>query len=144
MGGRGGSSGMSSGGSIQGKIDSMPSTGFSSEKVNLLPMASENIIREASALFNRARKEGNVKYVDMEVNVKDLKTRQDWVDGEKLKSIAESTPGRVSGLATDYDGGIRALKYKGNLIVVDGNHRANLAILKRQKRIKIRVLEVSR
>lgn len=112
------------------------------KKINLLPMASENDIKEASALFNKARREGNVKYTEVEVDTKDLKTRQDWVDGDKLKSIAESTPGKVSGLATDYDGGIRALKYKGNLIVVDGNHRANLALLKGQKRIKIRVLEV--
>ena len=141
MGGRGSTSRMSNE-SIQNRIDSMRSTGFGDEKVNLLPMASESVIKEASALFNKARRERNVKYVNTEVNVKDLKTRQDWVDGDKLKSIAESTPGRVSGLATDYDGGIRALKYKGNLIVVDGNHRANLALIKGQKRIKIRVLEV--
>ena len=92
--------------------------------------------------FNQARKSGNVHYEEEIVDVSSLTTRQEWVTNYKLKQIAEEFTGEISGRQSDYDGGIRVIEHNGNMIVIDGNHRTNIAILRKQKRILVRVIHV--
>ena len=142
MGGRG-SAGARGGGSggIDEKLASMKDLD-SDRKENLIPLASESAIQESNRLFQAARRDKTLTYTDTEVPISKLKTRQEWVDTEKLRDIYNANRGTISGLKTDYDGGVRALSYKGDLIVVDGNHRTNAAILRNQKKIKIRVAKL--
>ena len=142
MGGRSGSSGISS--SIQDKINNMKSypDADPGDVKNLVPLASESDIREASRLYNIIRSKGDLNYDEKEVSISSLTTRQEWVTQSKLSSMNEDFTGRISGLRTSTDSGVRAIDYNGKLILVDGNHRVNLAILRGQKRMKIRILKV--
>jgi hypothetical protein len=137
MGGRSSSSGMS----VNDKIDIMKSYKYADpgDVKNLIPLASEDDIKQANRQLNDARKNGTLSYEEREVNIKDLTTRQEWVTQNKLKSMNEEFVGKISGRVTDTSGGIRAIPHNNQFIIIDGNHRVNLAVLRGQKRILIRV-----
>lgn len=138
-----GKSGMSSSETlISNRINNMKDYGGHGDKYNLIPMASDTDIQKSNQLYHEKNLDYSKYYKNKNVNIKDLRTRQVWVDSDKLQDMNKDLHGKISGLASKYDGGVRALEYNGNLIVIDGNHRINLAILKGQKQMKIRVCKV--
>lgn len=131
---------MGSVGTMKYSINNLPSHPWGKDTAtNLLPMASKSDIEESNKIYQTMK---NKEYKEVTVNLSELKARQDWIDVEKLKDMYRDLSTPISGTATPYDGGVRVLEYKGNYIVVDGNHRVNTALLKGQKKMKVRILEV--
>lgn len=133
---------------IMKKVDQMEQAGeWDDEKKNLLPLADEQTAKEAhEAYMSIPEKERNRDDFGTEttVQISDLKTEQAEVFTDRLEDLAESFDGhRISGLPTeDHPTGITVGKYDGQLIVLDGNNRTNLAILKGQEEIDVMLVDL--
>lgn len=120
--------------SIIDKIDNLKDMGHGDVE-NIIPMGSESFIKEASEIYNRQRKSGTEIYLEKMVNLNDVVTRQEWLDKDTLKGFMTYDK------AKDYKGDIiRAVELNGKFMLIDGNHRVAMAMLKNGKRLKIAVL----
>lgn len=131
--------------SLLDKIEEMEIYGGHDDLVNGIPLGSKDEIMKATKELKEARANGTESYVEKEVAVNDLITRQEWVDKSGLIDMVNSGEfdGIISGEKSEYDNGIRVIEINGKYLIVDGNHRANLALLKDQDTIMVRVLEVN-
>lgn len=130
------------------KINALESagTGDEAEKKNLLPMAAKEIRETADQMFmdmpERERKERGKLTT---LNISQLKTEQAEIFTDRLEDIAEQFGSRaISGdpEKNKYGDGITVALYKGEYIVLDGNNRTNLAILKGQETLDVMVVDL--
>ena len=131
---------------ITKKIEQMENAGeYDDEKQNLLPLTNDNGEYPASKMYTEIPDE-KARRLETEktVKVSDLYTEQKEVFVSNLEYLAESFDGmRISGIPTeDYSVGITVAKYDGKLVVVDGNNRVNLAILKGQDEIDVMFVDL--
>jgi hypothetical protein len=119
--------------SIIDKIDSFKET-KNGEIDNIIPMGTKNILLEAAAIYNRQRATGQEIYVEKMVDLNDIVTRQEWLDKDTLLGFMKYDKSKEKGDI------IRAVEYKGKYMLIDGNHRVAMALLKDGKRLKIAVL----
>ena len=133
------------------KVDSLFNTDESEEEIdNPIPTPPHHIWKEGEAAYQKAKEEGTLNYENREVDVDKLESIQATVFKDTFKQIVPNVHGEISGWSavenhySKTDTGIRAFEYDGHIIIVDGNHRANVAILNGQKRLKLRVANVSR
>ena len=157
MGSRGSGSGKSSGGGARinksqellEKIDDLPAfLGDDTQTKNLVTVAATEDVKETKALYRAKKQNNSLEYKNETMNIKDLETEQIDLYKENLRAIAKTTSGEIAGWSSvknptsKTDTGIRAIRHNGHTIIYDGNHRVNIAILRGQKRIKLRVAEV--
>ena len=82
------------------------------------------------------------------MDINQLETEQVTVFKDTLIPIANNLKGEISGweaipnATSKTDSGIRVVRYKGHMTVVDGNNRVNVAILNGQRKIKVRVIDI--
>lgn len=113
-------------------------------KQNQLESVDKETADRLEKLYQSFTDADDAKFKEAVVKVSDLKTSQEYVDAKKLKEMLESYDGQtITGAATDDDNGIRVFKVDGEYIVIDGNHRANAALLQGQDDIKVMVYDVS-
>lgn len=136
--------------SIKDQIDSMahyedPDSPYFSEdyyKVNPIATADEDAIKKVNSIYNNMTDADDAKFQETTLDIDSLKSEQGFINAETLKSLVDSYgTDEVSGIATDDNTGIRVIKYNGEYIVIDGNHRANLALLKGQTQIDVMVYD---
>lgn len=110
---------------------------------NLIPLAPEKIIQESARRYNQAKEVSDKlsDYKAEEIDVKKLETRQTWLDYEKLEDMANYDK-LDELLSIDAMEKIRAIRYKGHIILIDGNHRVNLMKLKGYKKIRLLIRNV--
>lgn len=113
-------------------------------KQNQLKSVDKETADRLEKLYQSFTDADDAKFKEAVVKVSDLKTSQEYVDAKKLKEMLESYDGQtITGAATDGDNGIRVFKVDGEYIVIDGNHRANAALLQGQDDINVMVYDVS-
>ena len=114
------------------------------DKKNLLPMADEKLSDQAHRIFMSMTEEEERKLTrDVTLNISDLKTEQAEVFIPRIEDLAEAFDGRnVTGARTDEHDGILVAKWQGEYIVLDGNNRTNLAILKGQDKLDVMLLDL--
>lgn len=118
---------------ILNKIDKLKDLGHGDIE-NIIPMENKEFLKEASEIYNKQRKTGEQIYVEKMVNLNDIVTRQEWLDKDTLIDFIKYDKSKEKGDL------IRAVFYKNKYMLIDGNHRVAMAILKGGKRIKIAVL----
>ena len=131
---------------IMKKVEQMPNVRqYDDEKQNLLPLANKDGEYPASKAYSAIPEAEREKLeTETRVKIEDLYTEQKEIFTDRIEDLAESFEGmKVNGLPTeDYDTGITVAKYQGKLIVVDGNNRTNLAILKGQDEIDVMLIDL--
>ena len=118
---------------ILNKIDKLKDLGHGDIE-NIIPMENKEFLKEASKIYNEQRKTGEQIYVEKMVDLNDIVTRQEWLDKDTLIDFIKYDKSKEKGDL------IRAVFYKNKYMLIDGNHRVAMAILKGGKRIKIAVL----
>lgn len=118
---------------ILNKIDKLKDLGYGDIE-NIIPMENKEFLKEASEIYNKQRKTGEQIYVEKMVDLNDIVTRQEWLDKDTLIDFIKYDKSKEKGDL------IRAVFYKNKYMLIDGNHRVAMAILKGGKRIKIAVL----
>lgn len=118
---------------ILNKIDKLKDLGHGDIE-NIIPMENKEFLKEASEIYNKQRKTGEQIYVEKMVDLNDIVTRQEWLDKDTLIDFIKYDKSKEKGDL------IRAVFYKNKYMLIDGNHRVAMAILKGGKRIKIAVL----
>jgi SPP1 gp7 family putative phage head morphogenesis protein len=118
---------------IKNKIDKLEDLGHGDVK-NIIPMGYKEFLTEASKIYNEQRKMGEQIYIEKMVDLSDIVTRQEWLDKDTLIDFIKYDKSKEKGDL------IRAVYYKNKYMLIDGNHRVAMAILKGGKRIKIAVL----
>ena len=118
---------------ILNKIDKLKDLGHGDIE-NIIPMGNKEFLKEASEIYNKQRKTGEQIYVEKMVDLNDIVTRQEWLDKDTLIDFIKYDKSKEKGDL------IRAVFYKNKYMLIDGNHRVAMAILKGGKRIKIAVL----
>lgn len=101
---------------------------------NIIPLATAAIIKETTKIYNKQKATGTEIYVEKMVNLDNIVTKQEWLDKDKLLDFLKYDKSKEKGDI------IRAVEYKGKYMLIDGNHRVAMAILKDGKRLKIAVL----
>ena len=119
--------------SIIKKIDNIKDLGHGDIE-NIIPVGKKDFLQEASEIYNKQRKTGTEIYVEKMIDLDKIVTRQDWLDKETLLGFMKYDKSKEKGDI------IRAVEYKGKFMLLDGNHRVAMAILKDGKRLKIAVL----
>lgn len=119
--------------SIIDKIDSFKDIGHG-EIDNIIPMGTKSYLQEASAIYNKQRATGQEIYVERMIDLDNIVTRQEWLDKDTLLGFLKYDKSKEKGDI------IRAVEYKGKYMLIDGNHRVAMALLKDGKRLKIAVL----
>lgn len=131
---------------IMEKVNAMEQAGeWDDEKKNLLPMADEETRTGAHETYMSIPEAEREKLEEKTtVKIADLYTEQAEVFTPRLEDLAESFDGKkISGAATeDHPTGITVAKYDGKLIVLDGNNRTNLAMLKGQDEIDVMLVDL--
>lgn len=131
---------------IMEKVNAMEQAGeWDDEKKNLLPMADEETRTGAHELYmSIPENEREALEEKTTVKIADLYTEQAEVFTPRLEDLAESFDGeKISGAATeDHPTGITVAKYNDQLIVLDGNNRTNLAIMKGQDEIDVMLVDL--
>ena len=132
------------------KIDEMEPTYDTTEANNLIKKVKfRDMDNVGNEILKKMHNKGiSIAYHKEQVDISELDTNQYTVYRSKLKAIAENLDGKeISGWQTvknptgKNDIGITAVRYKGHLTIVDGNHRVNMAILNGQKQIKLLVVD---
>lgn len=118
---------------ILNKIDKLKDLGHGDIE-NIIPMGNKEFLKEASEIYNKQRKTGEQIYIEKMINLNDIVTRQEWLDKDTLIDFIKYDKSKEKGDL------IRAVFYKNKYMLIDGNHRVAMAILKGGKRIKIAVL----
>lgn len=118
---------------ILNKIDKLKDLGHGDIE-NIIPMENKEFLKEASEIYNKQRKTGEQIYIEKMVDLNDIVTRQEWLDKDTLIDFIKYDKSKEKGDL------IRAVFYKNKYMLIDGNHRVAMAILKGGKRIKIAVL----
>lgn len=118
---------------ILNKIDKLKDLGHGDIE-NIIPMENKEFLKEASEIYNKQRKTGEQIYVEKMVDLNDIVTRQEWLDKDTLIDFIKYDKSKEKGDL------IRAVFYKNKYMLIDGNHRVAMAILKGGKRIEIAVL----
>lgn len=142
---------MGSIGKDSGLIAKINAMGEENEVDNLLKMSPTEILRNGGreALRNLRAQNVPIQYHNEEVNINQLETEQATVFKDTLIPIANNLKGEISGweaisnATSKTDSGIRVVRYKGHMTVVDGNNRVNVAILNGQRKIKVRVIDIN-
>ena len=134
---------------IMDQVAKLEDTKYDDEKKNLLPMVDEETRTEAHKAYMSIPEKERIDYThatETTVEISDLKTEQDVIFPDRLEDLAESFDGKaVSGIPTeDHDTGIAVAKYHGQLIVMDGNNRTNLAIMKGQEKIDVMLVDLDK
>ena len=111
---------------------------------NLIKVVDDDIARASAKAFNELREKGTDKLSDYAIEAHtfaEIETRQKWLDAEKLADIVKS--GKLDELSSITNNEkIRAIRYKGHIILIDGNHRANLLKLRGDKKIVLLIRTV--
>ena len=118
---------------ILNKIDKLKDLGHGDVE-NIIPMGNKELLKEASEIYNKQRKTGEQIYIEKMVDLNDIVTRQEWLDKDTLIDFIKYDKSKEKGDL------IRAVFYKNKYMLIDGNHRVAMAILKGGKRIKLAVL----
>lgn len=118
---------------IKNKIDKLKDLGHGDIE-NIIPMENKEFLKEVSKIYNEQRKTGEQIYIEKMVDLNDIVTRQEWLDKDTLIDFIKYDKSKEKGDL------IRAVFYKNKYMLIDGNHRVAMAILKGGKRIKIAVL----
>lgn len=118
---------------VKNKIDKLKDLGHGDIE-NIIPMENKEFLKEASKIYNEQRKTGEQIYVEKMVDLNDIVTRQEWLDKATLIDFIKYDKSKEKGDL------IRAVFYKNKYMLIDGNHRVAMAILKGGKKIKIAVL----
>lgn len=113
------------------------------DKKNLLPLADEKLSDQAHRIYmSMSAEEERKRTQAVTLKISDLKTEQEEVFIERIEELAEAFNGRpVTGLQTDEHDGITVAKWRGEYIVLDGNNRTNLAILKGQTELDVMLID---
>lgn len=119
--------------SIVQKIDSLKSLG-NGEVRNIIPMGKKSMIAEAAAVYEAQKKTGTEIYVERMIDLDDIVTNQKALEKEKLLGLMKYNKDKDKGDL------IRAVEAGGKYMLIDGNHRTALAMLKDGKRLKVAVL----
>lgn len=119
--------------SIVQKIDALKSLG-NGEVRNIIPMGKKSVIAEAAAVYEAQKKTGTEIYVERMIDLDDIVTDQKALEKEKLLSLMKYDKNKDKGDL------IRAVEAGGKYMLIDGNHRTALAMLKDGKRLKVAVL----
>lgn len=131
---------------IMKKVENLPNArSYDDEKANLLPLTNKEGEAPASHLYASIPDDEAEKLkVETRVKIDDLYTEQAEIFTSRLEDLAESFDGQIiSGVATeDEPVGITVAKYNGELVVVDGNNRTNLAILKGQDKLDVMLIDL--
>ena len=131
---------------IMKKVDAMADKKDTWEegKKNLLPMADEKIAGQAHDIWMSLTDGEADNLTELAtIDISKLKTEQAEVFTDRLEELAEAFDGRkVSGARTEDFEGITVAKWQGEYIVLDGNNRTNLAILKGQKELEVMLIDM--
>ena len=119
--------------SVEQKIDALKSLG-NGEVRNIIPMGNKSMIAEAAAIYEAQKKTGTEIYFERMIDLEDIVTDQKALEKEKLLSLMKYDKAKDKGDL------IRAVEAGGKYMLIDGNHRTALAMLKDGKRLKIAVL----
>ena len=119
--------------SIVQKIDALKSLG-NGEVRNIIPMGKNSMIAEAAAVYEAQKKTGTEIYVERMIDLDDIVTGQKALEKEKLLGLMKYNKDKDKGDL------IRAVEAGGKYMLIDGNHRTAMALLKGGKRLKIAVL----
>lgn len=119
--------------SVVQKIDALKSLG-NGEVRNIIPMGKKSVIAEAAAVYEAQKKTGTEIYVERMIDLDDIVTDQKALEKEKLLSLMKYDKNKDKGDL------IRAVEAGGKYMLIDGNHRTALAMLKDGKRLKVAVL----
>ena len=129
---------------IMKKVEAMEETEEYNGRKNLLPMADEKLIDQADKIWYSLNEKERDNLTELAtIDISKLKTEQADVFTDRLEELAEDFNGRkVSGARTDDFLGITVAKWQGEYIVLDGNNRTNLAILKGQKELDVMLIDM--
>lgn len=119
--------------SVVQKIDALKSLG-TGEVRNIIPMGKKSMIAEAAAIYEAQKKTGMEIYVERMIDLDDIVTDQKALEKEKLLGLMKYDKDKDKGDL------IRAVEAEGKYMLIDGNHRTAMALLKGGKRLKIAVL----
>lgn len=119
--------------SVVQKIDALKSLG-TGEVRNIIPMGKKSMIAEAAAIYEAQKKTGMEIYVERMIDLDDIVTDQKALEKEKLLGLMKYDKDKDKGDL------IRAVEAEGKYMLIDGNHRTAMALLKGGKQLKIAVL----
>lgn len=127
--GKSGRRGQSAGGSsISGQINSLkPLNDDANEVINPIPYSGENLSSRLQRLYGDL--DADVKPEVQNVLVNGLKSVQDWVYKDRLKAI-DKKYANMDDIVSGKNTGIVVLNYRGQNYVLDGNHRASIAMMR--------------
>ena len=101
---------------------------------NIIPMGSKREIEEALSIYEKQKKTGTEIYVEKMIDLSKIVTMQKNLNRDKLLNFVKYDKTKEKGDI------IRAIEYGDKYVLLDGNHRVSMAILKKGKRLKIAVL----
>lgn len=101
---------------------------------NIIPMGSEKVIDAARSIYEKQKKIGTEIYVEKMIDLSKIVSMQKLLNRDKLLQFVKYDKTKEKGDI------IRAVEYGDKYVLLDGNHRVAVAILKKGKRIQIAVL----
>lgn len=112
-------------------------------KKNLVPLADEKLSKQAHEIWTNLSDKRLENLTQLTtIDISKLRTEQAEVFTDRLEDLAEAFNGRkVSGARTDDFEGITVAKWRDEYIILDGNNRTNLAILKGQKQLDVMLVD---
>lgn len=101
---------------------------------NIIPMGSKRDIEAARSIYEKQKKTGTEIYVEKMIDLSKIVSMQKLLNRDKLLDFVKYDKTKEKGDI------IRAINYGDKYVLLDGNHRVAMAILKKGKRLKIAVL----
>lgn len=101
---------------------------------NIIPMGSKRDIEAARSIYEKQKKTGTEIYVEKMIDLSKIVSMQKLLNRDKLLHFVKYDKTKEKGDI------IRAVNYGDKYVLLDGNHRVAMAILKKGKRLKIAVL----
>lgn len=134
--GRGRSEGSGGTATLLNAINNLPPfLGDDDQTKNLIAAAPANIIKITKSVYRSKKADGSLAYHQETIDIAKLETEQLDLYKDNLKYVAQNELQANSKP-------IRAVRYQGHIIIYDGNHRTNIEILKKKKRIKLMVADL--
>ena len=101
---------------------------------NIIPMGSKRDIEAARSIYEKQKETGTEIYVEKMIDLSKIVSMQKLLNRDKLLDFVKYDKTKEKGDI------IRAINYGDKYVLLDGNHRVAMAILKKGKRLKIAVL----
>jgi len=101
---------------------------------NIIPMGSKRDIEAARSIYEKQKETGTEIYVEKMIDLSKIVSMQKLLNRDKLLHFVKYDKTKEKGDI------IRAVNYGDKYVLLDGNHRVAMAILKKGKRLKVAVL----